>query len=320
MRLLDVPAAALGWLGRQGMRAVAISVFAGLALPPLASLFKPLFAPALFMMLVLAFLRVDPHALRGYFTRPGVVMAATAWNMLAVPLVFGLGLAALGVPHDGIFIALMLNAAAPPIISSAAIAALMGLDAALSLATLIVCIVVTPLTAPLFAALFIGPAMAISPLALGWKLLALLAGAALLAAVIRWIAGAAFVARQKERLDGINVLILFVFAVALMDGVLDSILTSPLRAITLIGLAFAVSLSLTAATMLVFSRLGRSAALALGLAAGARNMGLMLAAAGGAVPDLTWLYLAMVQFPIYLLPQTLKPLVWRLTRRVPRGS
>jgi len=40
-----------------------------------------------------------------------------------------------------------------------------------------------------------------------------------------------------------------------------------------------------------------------------------MAAAGAAVPDLTWLYLAMVQFPIYLLPQTLKPLVWRLTRR-----
>ncbi len=139
---MDTLAAALAWLGRQGMRAVAISVFAGLALPPLASLFKPLFAPALFMMLLLAFLRVDPAALRGYFTRPGPVLAATAWNMLAIPVAFGLGLVALGVPHDGLFIALMLNAAAPPIISSAAIAALMGLDAALSLATLIVCIVV----------------------------------------------------------------------------------------------------------------------------------------------------------------------------------
>jgi BASS family bile acid:Na+ symporter len=37
-------------------------------------------------------------------------------------------------------------------------------------------------------------------------------------------------------------------------------------------------------------------------------MGLMLAAAGSTVPDLTWLYFAIAQFPIYLLPQMLKPL------------
>jgi BASS family bile acid:Na+ symporter len=41
-------------------------------------------------------------------------------------------------------------------------------------------------------------------------------------------------------------------------------------------------------------------------------MGLMLAATAGAVPDLTWLYFALAQFPIYLLPQLLKPLAQRL--------
>jgi BASS family bile acid:Na+ symporter len=45
-----------------------------------------------------------------------------------------------------------------------------------------------------------------------------------------------------------------------------------------------------------------------------RNMGLMLAATGGALPDLTWLYFALSQFPIYLSPQMLKPLVRRLQR------
>jgi BASS family bile acid:Na+ symporter len=53
-------------------------------------------------------------------------------------------------------------------------------------------------------------------------------------------------------------------------------------------------------------------ALALGLAAGNRNMGLMLAAAGAAVPDLTWLYFAVAQFPIYLMPAMLKPLARRV--------
>ena len=38
----------------------------------------------------------------------------------------------------------------------------------------------------------------------------------------------------------------------------------------------------------------------------------MLAAAGSSVPDLTWLYFALAQFPIYLLPQMLKPLARRI--------
>jgi len=37
----------------------------------------------------------------------------------------------------------------------------------------------------------------------------------------------------------------------------------------------------------------------------------MVAAAGGAVPELTWLYVAMAQFPIYLLPYLLTPVLTR---------
>jgi hypothetical protein len=43
-----------------------------------------------------------------------------------------------------------------------------------------------------------------------------------------------------------------------------------------------------------------------------RNMGLMVAATGGVLPGLTWLYFALSQFPIYLSPQLLKPIVGRL--------
>jgi hypothetical protein len=37
-----------------------------------------------------------------------------------------------------------------------------------------------------------------------------------------------------------------------------------------------------------------------------RNLGVMIAATGGRVPELTWLYIAMAQFPVYLLPHLLK--------------
>ena len=98
--MIRAPLTALGdllaWLGRHGTQAVAISVFAGIALPPLAALFKPVFAAALIVLLALAFLRVDPAALRAHFVRPGLVMAASVWTMLVVPAVLGSILLAIG--------------------------------------------------------------------------------------------------------------------------------------------------------------------------------------------------------------------------------
>jgi BASS family bile acid:Na+ symporter len=70
-----------------------------------------------------------------------------------------------------------------------------------------------------------------------------------------------------------------------------------------------------ALTALVFARVGHARALAIGLIAGNRNIGLMLAATGFVVPDLAWLYFALAQFPIYLLPHLLKPLTRRISAK-----
>jgi len=319
MSLLATLAAFLAWLGRKGTRAVAASLFIGIALPPLAALLKPVFAYALFALLCLVFLRVDPTEVRRHFGHPWRIAAAASWMMLATPVLIGLILLALGLPErmGGLYVAMILQAAGPPVISAPTLAALMGLDAALSLATLVVCTAITPLTAPAFVALFVGGGMALSPVALGAKLLALLAGAAIVAALVRRIAGQPWIDARMAHIDGLSVIALFVFAVALMDGMLHAALHDPLTVLGLTALSFALSLALIALTTLVFARLGMNQAFALGLAAGNRNMGLMLAAAGAAVPELTWLYFGIAQFPIYLLPAMLKPLAQRIA---PAGS
>src|SRR6202049_4512816 len=169
MRLLDHPAAALAWLGRHGTSAVAVSIFLGLAVPPLAALFKPLVPEAIFLLLMLAFLRVDARELRAHFAKPGLVVLATAWIVLAVPAALGLVFLAFGLPElaPELFVGLMLQACAPPIMAAPAFAALMGLEAALSLATLVLCMVVTPLSAAAFAEILVGSALSLSPAALG---------------------------------------------------------------------------------------------------------------------------------------------------------
>jgi BASS family bile acid:Na+ symporter len=193
-----------------------------------------------------------------------------------------------------------------------AFAALMGLEAALSLATLVLCMAVTPLAAAAFAQIFVGSGLSLNPIALGMQLLLILAGSALAAAVIRAIAGRAWVERQRQRIDGLSVVLLFVFAVAVMGGVTIRLLVEPLFVLALVLLSFVLALGLTTVTTLVFARAGRGRAFALGLACGHRNLGLMLAATGGAVPDLIWLYFGIAQFPIYLVPQLLKPIAQRL--------
>ncbi len=75
-----------------------------------------------------------------------------------------------------LFLALMLQAVASPMMAAPALAALMGLDSTLVLVTLVTSTALVPFTAPLFAYAFFGAALTLSPLALGLKLFAILAG------------------------------------------------------------------------------------------------------------------------------------------------
>jgi BASS family bile acid:Na+ symporter len=302
---------ALAWLGRQGTRAVAISIVLGIFLPPLGAVIRPFFPETVFALLVLAFLRVDPGALRAQLAKPKLLIAVTVWIMLITPTAAGLAFTALDLKttSPALLLALMLNFVAPPIFASPALAALMGLNAAITLALLLVCIAVTPFLAPALVAMFVGSAVTFSPLSLGLRLVLMLAGAALAGVAIRAVAGRPWVERQAERIDGLNVIVLFLFAVALMGDVLANTVTQPLYVLELLGLGCLVTFGLGALTMLMLIRVDLHTAVPIAHAAASRNTGLMLAAAAGAVPELVWLYMALLQIPIYALPLIIKPLL-----------
>lgn len=311
---LAMPVAALVWLGRQGTRAIAALVFIGIAIPPLGAVLKPYVTEAVFVLLCISFMRVDIAAMCGYIARPALVIGATLWSTVAVPLLFGLGGLAGGLDKSSpdLFLGLMLQAVASPMMASPALVALMGLDSTLVLITLVTSTALVPFSAPLFAWLFFGSALTLSPLALGLKLFAMLAGAILVAAVIRRLVGADAIVRHRQPIDGFNILVLLVFVSAVMGTVAASFWAEPVRVLLLTVFAFVVFAVLLGATALVFRKAGHERALALGLMASQRNMGLMLAGTDGALPGLTWLYFALAQFPIYVSPELLKLLVRRL--------
>jgi hypothetical protein len=313
MPILSGLTAALAWLGRQGTRALAASVFLGLAVPPLAAYVKPYLGETVFVMLLFSYLRTDPAAFRRYLSSPGLAVAGALWIMVALPLLLGTAYALSGVRETlpALYTIMILHIAVAPITSSAAFAALMGLDVALSLVTLIASSALAPITTVAFSYLFLGTAL-FSPLELGVKLFFFFAASGAVAYAIRRAAGQEKIDRGREVLDGLNVIAVFVFAIAAMDRVPEHVMANPLFALKLMVFIAALTALLAALTVLVFIRVGVSRGLVIGLLAAFRNLGVIMAAIGTTLPDMAWFFFALVQFPIYLMPALLKPLARRL--------
>jgi hypothetical protein len=269
-----------------------------------------------FVLLLFSYLRTDPAAFRRYLKAPGLTIVASLWVMVAVPLLFGTAYALSGIREamPALYTIMILQIAITPITSSAAFAALMGLDVAFSLATLIVSNALSPLTTVAFSYLFLGSSL-FSPVELGIKLFFFFAGAGAIAYAIRHIAGQQWIERQKDPIDGLNVLAVFIFAIAAMDGVPRPVMGDPLFALELFVLIIILSGALIGLSVLVFLRSSLDRGLVIGLLAGFRNIGLVMATLGASLPDLAWFYFAMVQFPIYLMPVILQPLARRFMEK-----
>lgn len=304
---------ALAWIGQRGTYALTASIFIGMTLPGLSSYARPYLPHAVFVLLVLAFLRVDASAVASRARRPGLILIACLWMMALIPLaviavVKGFGIA---VNEPQLLLILFLITCGPPVMSAPAFIYLMGLEGALSLALLVAATAIVPVSAPLLAGLLMGPALELDSLDLALRLSALLGGSLLLATILRRLAGTQRITAARSHIDGMNVVVLLFFAIAAMDGVAASFLSRPGFTFSILALTFAVAFLQIGLTLLAFAGAGRADAFTIAHAAGNRNMGLMVAAMGGVLPEVTWLWFALGQMPIYTLPMLLKPFAQR---------
>lgn len=313
---------AIDWIGAQGTRAVALSLVVGMAVPPLSAVMKPTIPYAVFLLLVVAFARVDLEALVARLRKGGLVLLVVVWMMLALPAAVGVAVWATGLAatDPGIAVAIVLMAIAPPIMSSPAFTYLLGLDGALSLTVLVAAMVATPVLCPLTARLMLGDLLPISALDLAIRLAVLLAGSVAAAAVVRRLLGRERIERSGNVFDGLNVLLLFAFAVAIMDGVAARLLSDPGLILFCLVASFGMALAFMALSFTAFRLSGRGTALTVSVSSGNRNMALMAAALTGAIPEVSWIYFAVAQVPIYLLPMLMKPVVTRLLAAPDPGS
>ena len=303
----------LAFVGRHATKFMAAGVFVGFCAPPLAALAKPLLAPALVIPLALALVRLDWSAMASLRRRPALITALVVFMLGVSPmLVWAITTPALsvGLPAK-LREALILMSASSPIISNIAIALFVGLDAPLAAVVVVASTALVPFTLPALALALLNLELAISLSEFMVRLGALVGGAFLIAGVVRRVVPKATLVAWREPIDGLAVLNLFIFALAIMDGVAAFSFERPGYALLAVAMAFVFNLLLQAAGWIAFRGLGSVTALTVALMAGNCNMGLVLVALSGHVEVEVTAFFALAQVPMYTLPVLLQPMYRR---------
>ncbi len=297
----------LTWCARRGTLLLAISIFGGVAVPPLARALQPVVSPIVGLLMTLVLLRIDPAQVLAYLRRPGLVSALSAWALLACPLLAWAAVRALGL-EASLAAGVVLMAAAAGATTAPAFARLVGLDPEISLVVAVATTLLVPFTAPPLALGLLGLDLAISIPGLMLRLV-LIVGLPGLAALLlrRWL-GVARLEAAAPALDGTVVLVLVVFAFGVMDGVQARLLADPLWVLGGIAAAALASLALNALTAVaMLPWLGPRVALAAGYLAGTRNQALFLAVLPAAADPGVLLFFALGQVPMFVAPFVLRP-------------
>ena len=285
----------------------------GVALPGVAAAFRPLVAPAVVALLVANMLRIDWRETVRPLASPRRALPLLAWIMLGVPLATAAALHVLPVP-PGLAQALLLTASSPVLTSVPAFALMIGLDGALALFAMLATTLLQPVVQPPLLAWLLGIELDLPIGALMLRLAAFIGGATAIAALIRLVAGAERLRRRDEAIAGITVVALVVFGIGVMDGLTATLLAEPARVALFLAVGFAANFGWQALGALVFAAAERRAGLTAALAGGNRNLANIVAVLGPAAsPDLL-LYLAVGQFPLYVIPALAGPAYRRLLR------
>jgi len=297
----------LALLGRHAAFFMAGGIFVGLALPGLAAWLRPLLPSFVFLLAAATMIRIDGPEILAHVGRPLRLGLILLWGLVLSPIVTAALVTGLPLP-PGLAHAIVIWSASPALISSPAIAFLLGLDGSLALLVMVAGSFLMPLTLPPLVLGLLGVHLELGIAALMLRLTLFIGGAAALAAIARRLLGAARIVRRRDELGGGNVVLLVLFAIAIMDGVGNIARDRPRELLLYAGCALAAALLQQLLGTIAFLYQGRDAALTVGLLCGNRNMASVWASLGAfATPELTLFFIA-VQLPIYILPALLRPL------------
>lgn len=284
--------------------ALCISAILPLLIPGIGVALRPALPAMIMAFLVNAFARVDISHARKIIARPYKLLLGMGWVVLGIPAVFWVALTLVGRENldPGLILGLSLQAAAAPIMATPAVAMVLDIDVTFSVLLLLATMIVQPFTAPFVAPWVAGSAIQVDGFSLGRNLLVMIGGSILISVAMRRLVGQARLEKYRFEISGANLVVFTLFGLAMFDGVVVRTFAQPWLVVSLSAAAFAIALGSIGAAFLILRAFGRDDAFITGFAAGHRNVGLMAAAQSGSLPDMTWLYFALLQLPIYLTP------------------
>mgnify|MGYP006279113831 CR=1 FL=1 len=298
-------------MGRNATTLLPLSLGIGLAFQNVAAASRVLLWPLAVALLMLALARMDWDRIAQLLRHPALAFALAMVNLLLVPLAVWPIWQALGL-WPGLVAALCLSAMAPGIISAATTATFLRLDSSLALLLTLFSNFLVPFTLPPLALWLLDLDLHISALDLSLRLALIVAVASAGAVAIRRLLGPR-IAEAGSTLDGLSVLVLMIFAIPLMDGVVAQATAQPIKLAGFIAAAFVGMILcnvIVAGSTLPF--LDRRVALTAGYCSGGRHNALLMAVLPASADADIFLFIAAVQFPIYMIPTLLQPVYRRL--------
>ncbi len=285
-------------IARHGRLALVAGLVAGLLLPDLAAVLRPVLPHLVGLLLFLTAYRIGLRDAAGSLAEARAGLVLIAVFQLAMPAAaFGL-FWALGLLATPFALAVTLMLTAPGVSGAAAFTALLGRDPAPALRLLITGIAVFPLTVMpiLWATPALGDMGAV--LAASARLLGVIVVASLLGFALRL----ALPLRDPAQVDGLNAVALFVIVIGLMAAVGPALRSDPLLVLSWLAGVCIVNFGLQIACYQILRRMGQTNATGPAIIAGNRNVALFLIALPGATTDPLLIFIGVYQVPMFLTP------------------
>jgi BASS family bile acid:Na+ symporter len=238
------------------------------------------------------------------------------WLLIICPIIVWLVLSIIDIPEP-IAMAAMITAAAPPVTACAAIALFLKLDAAIAVVVTVVTMLFIPLTLPPVVQYLVGLTIEIELWQLSLRLIGFILTAFVLAFIIKKFKSEVKIKEHAPILDGISVIFIGLFTIGVMRGVTELLLKEPEFVLLTLLVSSVLMLSLYILSTIVFWRLGKNTAMAVGLVSGNCNLGLMYLVLADQAPLEVLIFFAIGQIPMYCLPTLLLPIVRRVQKNSP---
>lgn len=314
MQVISITVCFLSFIGRHASKVLPMGVVVGLAFPFWASILQPLLVPALMVPLTLSLVRIETGQLATSVKRWHWIAVLCGWILILRPVAVWLVLQFFTLP-DAIEKATIIAAAAPPVTACAAIAIFLGVDAAIAVVITVATMLLVPLSLPPMVYYLAELQIKADIWHVSLRLAGFIFSAFIIAALIKKWMGQPRIYRNAATLDGISVIFIGIFIIAIMHGVTDKAIQQPWFVFQTFLVSTLLVFSLYIISALLFWRLGPSTAMAIGLVCGNCNLGLMyLILVDQATLDLL-IFFAIGQIPMYFLPPFLSPLIKRFLVR-----